>query len=287
MKTFTTLKLAVATFGMASLACGTMNGQVLEKAKEAQLLSGITSVLNKDFLSSLPLNLDQEIPKEILPLFKKENTANIMASNESFMNFLQKVLSPLRDHEVSVKVTVFDETGKKIENASAWLLQIRGFTKSQDLKGHDISDSFVPYKIKKKTDVNGDCHFTKIDGLNALMLAYHLWGGALPQNNLQLTVKAEGYSTTKQEFLNVDKKTLAFATYLLAAIANARESLPKEKQPPKVAAKITIPQENLGEVIEIKVVLKKEKPKPTEGSTENKNNNPNSQQHPVTPPTKK
>jgi hypothetical protein len=270
MKTFTALKLAIAAVGMASLACGTMNGQVSAKTDETQLFSEVTSVLGKKFLSSLPPNLSEEIPKEILPIFKKENLTNIGKSKENATIFLQKATTPLRNHKVSVKVSVFDEAGKRIENASVCLLQIRGLSRSISLEDPEISANSVQYEVRKKTDLDGNCLFTGIEGLNALSLASSIRFGNLPKNNLRLTINSEWHSTVKKEFVNADKKTLAFATCILAALMNSWEFYSNGRQYPKLAEKVTIPQENLGDIIEIKVVLKKAEAKPVRSAAGNK-----------------
>jgi hypothetical protein len=290
MKTFTTLKLAIAALGVASLASDTMLGQTLPKPTLPKFPTELASVFNEDILNSLPLNLNDALPTEALEEFRKVKAENI-DSNKKYVAFLKKVYPYVEKHTITTKVTVVDETENPIEGASAWVVEIRGTNKSQAL--YMNSDSYVPYKIKKKTQKNGLCVFENIPRFNEIVLSYWLFAEKKKEipPNLQLTVKAQGYETVKKEFLNWDKKTLAFSTYLMATMLKVVNATPAEelekRKFPKFAKKITIPQENLGDVIEIKVVLKKEKPKPTEGSAGNKDKGATPKQQPVAPSPKK
>jgi protocatechuate 3,4-dioxygenase beta subunit len=260
MKTFTTLKLTIATLGMTSLACGAMLGQTSSKPMVSKFPAELACVFNDDILNALPPNLNDALPAEILELFRKVKFEDIN-TGEKYVAFLKKVLPYVEKHKVKTKVTVLDEQGKPIEGASAWLVEIRGADKSQEF--YMIPDSYVPYKIKRKTRENGSCIFEDISTFDEIGLSYWLFAEeklAIPPN-FCLTVKAQGYETTTKEFLNWDKKTLAFATHLMALTLRIRSTLPAEELKkgkfPKLAKKLTIPKENLGDVIEIKVILKK------------------------------
>lgn len=250
----------------------TTSGKTVNNEGRNQKTTSHSAILQehfeKEFLASIPVDVYDSIPAEIMKTFESI-TPFKNAKGEKYSHWsewLEQMIRPaasyLTNRKILVKVSVVDENGKPINGAFARLLQTRLFEDSNVLGAYGGHGE--PYKIKKTTDDNGECTFSDIDAQGVYSLSAHLFGkGEMPENNILLEVRASGFQSLKKGFVNVDKASLALGCKFVEAILRHKDLMPKEGKEGWLKAlttkkKIIIPEENTKDVIEIKVVLRKE-----------------------------
>ncbi|MFA7172522.1 MAG: MBL fold metallo-hydrolase [Kiritimatiellia bacterium] len=172
---------------------------------------------------------------------------------------------------VTVKITVVDQDGKPVNNAQVTLLQIGMFDSSASFKNahrlSQISDNWKPLESRAQTGADGRAVFSKIGSFNYFYLAQTLfYKGLMPEPNLSVSVKADGYEAVSRTLCNIDKRALAtakLAVEVLAGVAddpeikvlNGDDKAKLAWSSAKMAKTFSIPEENRHDTVEIKVTL--------------------------------
>jgi sulfur carrier protein ThiS len=274
------LKLGTAILLVSHALTDTLLGSIekppskLETAMRSVLGNKVTDFFPKDLETALPKEVAEELNFVMTKMLNSADPESLYNSKELNRPEGAKIEEHLEGNNFKIKILVVDENGNPVRNAPVQLTEILHHRNSKEFHEALVAVNFVPYKKKKITDEKGHCVFENMPRHGLIPLLYTLFrDGVLSKPNFRVRVRASGYEEGRKEFVNIDKQTIARSAYAMLfwvkgggfIVGNENN---KEKKIIKLAERITIPAENLGDGIEIKIILKKEKTK-TDGKTEN------------------
>jgi hypothetical protein len=218
----------------------------------------LTEHFGEGFFASIPTDIYSAIPAEILKVFD-----NLKCEKTPYHEWLEEILTPmdsyLEKQKTLVKIVVVDKNEKPVKGVCVRLTEVRRLGDSGDLR--ECSDSYKPYKGEKTTDVDGKCVFDDIEAHSFYSVFVHLFHKAkFPKDNILMEIRESGFNKFEYEFVNVDRASLALGCKFMELILRNKDRFPeKEKESGfTIQRKIIIPEENTKNVIEIKVVSRKE-----------------------------
>jgi hypothetical protein len=224
----------------------------------------LTEHFGKEFLESVPADIYSVIPSEALKIFdnsKCKRAPSYEEWEEIFMP-VASYIGSMKERKTLIKTKVMDDAGKPVKSAVVRLTQTLRFRDSGPL--WEFGDNPEPFKIKQTTDINGECIFNDMDAQSFFSVYGHLlFSGKLPENNILMEVRATGLQTVKKEFVNIDRTSLALGLKYVEFMLRHKDLFSEKEREAFLIGliaknKVVVPEENTRDVIEIKVVLRKE-----------------------------